>query len=105
MKTLIPALALSLCLLAAGPAIAKKQSQNIEFGSISCNDFVQGLAEMDAEGAGLVLVWLDGYLSGVSGDTKLDWDNLSTIGESLVEHCSANPDDTFLDAAKEVGID
>jgi acid stress chaperone HdeB len=99
-------LALAIALnLACAPAYAGKKSQNIDFSDVTCGQFVAGLSEMDEQSAGIVLVWLDGYLSGVSGDTVLNWNNLESIGKDLVEYCGKHEDESVLDAAKEVGID
>lgn len=85
-------------------AQAAKRSQNIEFSDISCTQFIQGLAEMDEDGAAYVMMWLDGYLSGVSGDTELNWNSLERIGNNLVDYCAEHGDTEVLEAAKEVGI-
>lgn len=93
-------------LFISGSVFAKKTpDQNIDFGNVSCGDFIEGVATMDEETAGLVMVWLDGYLSGVSGDTELNWKSLETIGENLVEYCAKNADADVLEAVKEVGIE
>lgn len=66
--------------LLASPVLAKKtQMQNIDFGEITCGEFLQELSTSSAEDAGVVLMWIDGYLSGVSGDTTLDWKDLGKI--------------------------
>jgi acid stress chaperone HdeB len=56
------------------PVSAKKPgAQNINFGAITCSEFMKELSQGSAEDAGVVLMWIDGYLSGVSGDTVLKW--------------------------------
>lgn len=70
----VTALCLAASLLVSGPVAAKKaQMQNIDFGTITCGAFLKELSTSTAEDAGVVLMWIDGYLSGVSGDTDLDW--------------------------------
>ncbi|MFP5259431.1 MAG: HdeA/HdeB family chaperone [Acidobacteriota bacterium] len=97
------------CLLIAVmavPALAKKQQQpqNINFGAISCKDFVMEIADSDEDTAGIVLMWLDGYLSGVSGDTTLNWKNLEDFSGALMDACAKKPGRKVLDVAKEIGI-
>ncbi len=97
-------LALLAC-LASGPALAKKQAiPNIDFGRYTCQEFIDEIAGASAEDTGAVLMWLDGYLSGISGDTELKWTELEQFGEGLINYCSRNKDAKMLDAAKQVGI-
>ena len=100
------ALFLVLCLAAATPALAKKQQQpqNIDFGAVTCKDFVAEIAAGDEESAGIILMWIDGYLSGVSGDAVLNWKNLESFSGSLMEACAKKPGKKVLDVAKDIGI-
>lgn len=99
------ALCLSAALFASSTALAKKsQTQDIDFGAITCNEFMQELAKGSSEDAGVVFMWIDGYLSGVSGDKVLSWKNLEKFSTDLVAYCSSKPDAKVLDAAEEVGI-
>jgi acid stress chaperone HdeB len=92
-------------LMVSGPVVAKKeQMKNINFGTISCEVFLKELAGGSEDDAGAVLLWIDGYLSGVSGDTELKWKDLETFSEKLVEYCGKNADAKVLEAAKKVGI-
>ncbi|KHK01918.1 HdeA/HdeB family chaperone [Desulfovibrio sp. TomC] len=95
-----------LALALAGPALAKKQQQpqNIDFGAVTCKEFVMEIADADEDSAGIILMWLDGYLSGVSGDTKLNWKTLETFSGALMEACAKKPGQKVLDVAREVGI-
>jgi len=92
--------------LAASPTQAAKQAQmnNINFGAITCGEFLQELSSSSAEDAGVVLMWIDGYLSGVSQDTTLDWKNLEKFSTDLVAYCGNQPNTKVLDAAEAVGI-
>ncbi|MCB1920132.1 MAG: hypothetical protein KDJ28_09170 [Candidatus Competibacteraceae bacterium] len=99
-------LCLSATLLISAPALAKKtQMQDIDFGAITCGEFMQEMSTSSAEDVGVVLMWIDGYLSGVSGDTLLNWKNLEKFSADLVAYCKSKPDVKVLDAAEEVGID
>ncbi|MYL83746.1 hypothetical protein GTA51_11470 [Desulfovibrio aerotolerans] len=97
------------CLLIAAmavPALAKKsqQPQNINFGAITCKEFVVEMADSDEESVAFILMWLDGYLSGVSGDTTLNWKTLEGFSGALMEACAKKPGKKVLEVAKEVGI-
>lgn len=105
---LLPAvtLALAVCLCAAAPAMAKKQQQpqNIDFGAVTCKEFIAEIAAGDEESAGIILMWIDGYLSGVSGDSVLNWKGLENFSAALMDACAKKPGKKVLDVAKEVGI-
>lgn len=99
------ALCLAAGLFTATPAAAKKvKMQDINFGAITCNEFLQEIANSSAEDAGIVLMWIDGYLSGVSGDTQLNWKNLEKFSTDLVNYCNKQPSTKVLDAAEAVGV-
>ena len=93
-------------LLVSAPALAAKktQMQNIDFGSITCGQFLQDLSQSSAEDAGVVMMWIDGYLSGVSGDTLLNWKDLERFSSKLATYCGERPTARVLDAAEAVGI-
>jgi acid stress chaperone HdeB len=78
---------------------------DIQFNSIRCGDFLQDLAEADEDSIGFIFMWLDGYLSGVSGDTVLRWRGLEGFTEELIDYCANSPRSRVLEAAREVGID
>ena len=59
---------------------------------------------MDEESAGYVMMWLDGYLSGITNDTLLHWEGLEEFGTKLADFCQKNPHSGLLDSAKAVGI-
>jgi acid stress chaperone HdeB len=104
---MISRISVLLCvLLLAMPAHARKQSSvaNIDFSRITCGEFVQEIVAADEDATGSVLLWIDGYLSGVSGDTLLDWSSLESYSTRLVEYCADHPKKNLLEAAKKVGI-
>lgn len=105
MRTIL--LVAGLVALLASPAMAQKRSsvQDIDFSQITCGDFVEDLQTANAEDVGVILMWLDGYLSGVSGDTVLRWDGMKEFGDNLVQLCKQKPRMKVLDASEEVGIE
>jgi acid stress chaperone HdeB len=102
---IVATLCLFISLITSAPVAAKKaQTQNIDFGAITCSAFMQDLSKSSTEDAGVVLMWIDGYLSGVSGDTNLNWKNLEKFSTDLVSYCDKNPNAKVLDAAEAVGV-
>lgn len=89
------------------PAHAKKQSQdsgNIDFGSYTCGQFLKEAATGDEEDIGVVLMWIDGYLSGISGDTVWKPADFTHFSERLANYCASHPNVKLLEAAKSKGI-
>ncbi|MBF0294593.1 MAG: hypothetical protein HQL96_05340 [Magnetococcales bacterium] len=101
------AVAVALTMAMASPVEAKKKPRvpNIDFGNMSCREFLDDVKESDKEDIGAVLLWLDGYLSGVTGDTVLNWKKLEVITERLLERCQARGKTMLLDAIREVGAE
>lgn len=89
----------------AQPADARKgRVQDIDFGSYTCEAFLYDVADASEEDIAAVFLWLDGYLSGVSGDTVLRWNGLESFAENLVNRCQNRGRERLLDAARRVGI-
>ncbi|WP_268743554.1 HdeA/HdeB family chaperone [Solidesulfovibrio carbinoliphilus] len=87
------------------PALAKKQqTQNSEFGAMTCEEFIQDVATSDEDSIAVIFLWLDSYLSGVSGDTRLNGDNLEGFSTKPMNGCAKKPKSKVLDVAKAVGI-
>ncbi|MBF0179367.1 MAG: hypothetical protein HQM03_04985 [Magnetococcales bacterium] len=106
-KKIFLAATLALALAVAAPVEAKKKSRvpNIDFGNMTCREFIDEVKESDKEDIGAILLWLDGYLSGVTGDTVLNWKKLEVITERLLERCQARGKTMLLDAIREVGAE
>ncbi|NGZ27736.1 MAG: hypothetical protein G8345_12730 [Magnetococcales bacterium] len=105
MKKILTSLILS-GLLMASPAVAAKKdsSSDINFGAMKCSEFMSEMQNSSEDDMAAVLLWLDGYLSGVSGDTVLSWKNFESLTMKLIDYCGANGRVKVLDAAKKVGI-
>lgn len=75
----------------------------LDFGKLSCEDFTTIIQELNSdEGAG-ILLWLDGYLSGITGDTVLDPKGMEKNSMRLVKYCLKNGSVKLLDATRRVG--
>ncbi len=92
--------------IAAAPAMAAKrqQSGDVDFGSVTCKAFINDLSTASEQDAGAIFLWLDGYLSGVSGDTVMRPAGMEQFVDALLDHCSKRGKDNLLDAARKVGI-
>jgi acid stress chaperone HdeB len=100
-KSIVVIAALVSTLLFSSASFAKKQQEvKFDMKDLSCKELI----EMDEETAGIMLMWLDGYLSGVTGDTTFDGAQFGTFAGSLGEHCAKNPADKVLDASHKLGI-
>ncbi|MBF0261766.1 MAG: hypothetical protein HQL97_08045 [Magnetococcales bacterium] len=106
-KFVLSSMVFCAALFAMNPVHAKKQSQdsgNIDFGSYTCGQFLKEAAEGDEEDIGVVLMWIDGYLSGVSGDTVWKPSDFTHFSERLANYCASHQNVKLLDAAKSKGI-
>lgn len=103
MKNAFLAAALSAALSVA--AIGDARAESINFGAATCSEFIQTVADSSEDDVGAMMLWLDGYLSGVSGDAVLRFDGLEQFGQNLVERCGNNPDENLLQAARAVGLE
>jgi acid stress chaperone HdeB len=101
-----PTLVVLLCALCLSlPAQAKSSKQkNIDFNRISCGEFISDIVQVSDEDAAAVMLWIDGYLSGISGDTVLNWRGMEKYTERLLEFCIDHKRANLLDAARKVGI-
>ncbi|WP_034641193.1 HdeA/HdeB family chaperone [Desulfovibrio inopinatus] len=97
-------LVLALAFLTFGPMKQAYAMDSINFGAVRCSEFIEELSDISDDDAGIVLVWLDGYLSGVTGDTVLRFGALEDIGEALVNGCAESPNSKVLDVVRIVGI-
>ena len=93
--TLVSALAFSSTVFAK-----KEQAIKFDMKDLTCKE----LLEMESDDMGTMLMWLDGYLSGVTGDTKFDSDQFGSFAGSLGEHCAKNPSDKAVDASHKLGV-
>ncbi len=104
-KHLILALStVALCATSLSADARKGRVQDIDFGSYTCESFLYDISDASEEDIGAVFLWLDGYLSGVSGDTVLRWNGLESFAENLVNRCQTRGRERLLDAARRVGI-
>lgn len=99
MKKLLRATLVSAFLsLPMGQAAA---NDSIDVRYLSCEEL---LSIDDTEALGIIIFWLDGYLSGVTNDTRLNFSNLERFGERLGEACAKSPGAMVLDISRVVGI-
>lgn len=76
---------------------------SIDLGKMKCSELVS-MAASDEESVTYMIFWMDGYLSGVSGDTTFDDDTITTFTENIIEKCAASPKANVLKTAKDVGL-
>lgn len=88
-------------LVCSPAAFAKKGGEvTIDMKASTCKD----IDELDEESAPYFLIWIDGYLSGVTGDTTFSTKEFKRFVDELAKHCAKNPDAGLLDSAKKVGV-
>ncbi len=79
-------------LLLGGVSIVQSEEQDV--AKIKCSDFLQ-----DKENMGLILMWLDGYMSQQSDNTVLSDEWIEKLSMHMATYCSKNPNTSILEAA------
>ena len=98
MNKLLAALGLSVAL---GMSIAlPAKAESFDVSRLLCGE----LMEMDEDGIVVMLLWMDGYLSDVAGDTRFNPDYRETFAEKVGMSFSNSPETRVLEVAKIVGI-
>ncbi|MBF0226698.1 MAG: hypothetical protein HQK76_14690 [Desulfobacterales bacterium] len=77
-------------------------AEKVDMSQLTCSDLLK--IEDEDEAANLI-VWLDGYLSGLTGDPKIDENALEQFVEELIKFAQKNPDVKLLKAAEMVGTE
>lgn len=93
-KSLLAALvAATLCI----PAVASADDET-DMAKITCKEFLSaGESEM-----GLMLTWIDGYMSARSDNTMMSKAWMEKLGAHMASFCSSNPGKTIMDAMNAV---
>ncbi len=92
----------ALTVMCLGLSRAAAADANIDVGSLTCTDFGKMLDSKSSTTA--LMFWLDGYLSGVSGDTTLRSSVIGTFTENLTDVCAKAPYANLLTMAKQIGL-
>jgi acid stress chaperone HdeB len=85
---------------AAAGRTGAQQHGTIDMATVTCSDM---LNEKDQQTVAAVLVWVDGYLSGKTNDTRVDVNQLKNLAQQLEIYCRANPSSTIMHAVKQKG--
>ncbi len=75
-----------------------------DVNDMTCGHFME-IAEESEEVAGVLIFWLDGYLSGVTGDTRFDSEIIESLASEIDSACEKSPDSKLIEIAKIVGTD
>ncbi|MGK0290538.1 MAG: hypothetical protein ACI86H_001997 [bacterium] len=75
---------------------------DIDLGKMNCQTFGSLMNSLPADQRKLIVVWLEGYLSGKTNDTVIDIDLLMKSIAKFEKYCKNNPDEMVLVAAENV---
>ena len=78
-------------------------AETMDLKTLSCQELSQ-IAQENTDNAVFISVWLDGYLSGLTGDTKLSEDGFVSFVEKLQQACERSPNSLVLNVSKIIGI-
>jgi acid stress chaperone HdeB len=85
-------------------ASADDKPQNIDLASFTCKDFQQGMQHGHEREMRSLAMWLDGYLSGISGNTEVNWQELKQYTDDLITYCRSHPASVMQEAARKAGM-
>jgi acid stress chaperone HdeB len=86
-----------------GAGLSTARADSIDMEKMKCSELIE-MTETDEAAVTYTIFWLDGYLSGVSGDAKLDEDGIATFTENILKSCKKSPSAGVLKMAKKVGL-
>jgi acid stress chaperone HdeB len=86
--------AFALAVLCGAPNFA--QAADTDVAKLKCEDMMKG----SEESVGMLVLWVDGYMGGVSDNTTLNMDWVKKLGTHIGQFCAANPAKTLMDAAE-----
>ncbi len=92
---------LMLCVVVGFASLAwagKKTEASVDMGAYTCQD----LAKENSEDIGLVLMWVDGYISCESGELTMNETWIMEMATYISEACVAEPSRRLIDIVKEL---
>ncbi len=92
MKKLILA-SMAAAMFLSAPIVASAE-EPVDMSKLSCEDFLKG----DESKIGMMLMWIDGYMSGKSDNTMMDNAWMQKLGTHMGKYCASNPKKTIMDA-------
>jgi len=105
-RVLIIASLLCFVFAAADPCFAKDKkkkkdkegsAQVVDMSKCTCQDMMNVNDDQLIKAS---LIWIDGYVSGKSGDTTVSLGELETLARNLEAYCKSNPSALILEAAR-----
>lgn len=81
---------------------AASASDEVDVAKFSCREVLESESEEDLS---YLFIWIDGYMSAASGNTKISDSWMEKLGTHIGEFCSENPDKTIMDAMKAMPAD
>lgn len=87
--------ALTVVMLGAAPFAAHAAEQDV--AKITCKEFLT-----DKQNISMMVMWIDGYMSGKSGNTSISDQWMEKLGTHLGTYCAKNPAKTIMDAIEAV---
>jgi acid stress chaperone HdeB len=88
----------ALFIFPTGAQAKKSINTKIDMAKYTCGEL---LAESEDE-TGTVLIWIDGYLSGKTGDTTIDLKFLEELGTAVGQACKDSPNSKLLNVVEKL---
>ena len=79
---------------------AASASDEVDVAEVSCREVLESEEDLS-----YLFIWIDGYMSAASGNTRISDSWMEKLGTHIGEFCSENPDKTIMDAMKAMPAD
>lgn len=85
---------------------AIEKHPDIDLSGFTCGQFLDGINnQSDNAKMHDLVMWLEGYLGGISGNTTLRWQDLLDYKKDLLSFCDKNPTLGLLEAARRAAVE
>ena len=91
-------LALVMAMPVGAQAAKKEVKQQVDMSKYTCGEL---LSESEDD-MGVVLIWIDGYLSGKTGDMTVDLEFISKLAEGVGGACASNKKARVMDVVEKL---
>jgi acid stress chaperone HdeB len=72
------------------------QAEDTDVAKVKCSELLKG----SEESVGMLVLWIDGYMGGMSDNTMMNAQWVDQLGTHIGKFCAANPNKTLMEASE-----
>lgn len=101
----LPALCVAALCLATltGITTPARANDTIDFREPSCQEFLDAMQTSSKEDVAGMMLWLDGYVNGLSRTPVIDWAGVEKFIDRVVSRCQSNTSTRLIDVVEQSG--